>query len=324
MRVKQYWKPLVVIGVVVAAGGFGYWSFYEEPRQALLADLEAENRLNEGLEQSLNELVRVRRELREMGSDTLGSSLDEVDARFRAALQRLAAKSGLSSVQISTTPRDVVNPIGASRRRPPGLPNMSGQVDFRVVRGDLQGSGTLAQVMQAMALLEAQPWVHRVESFSIRPEGRDQERFTLNISASTLLLSPGLAPRDAGEPRIAELEAGASSRWASMIQKNPFREPPPPQQQRTAEAPRPRPTPPPAPPPYNEWRLAGVVESRIGTEAFLVNTRNEERMAIGTGSSVGGAKLVAAEGERAIFEIDGEEYEVFNGQTLEQRRPTNR
>jgi hypothetical protein len=321
--------------VVFGAGALGYWTLYESPRRELVQSLQAQLELNQSLEVPMRERARVRQELRDVGATTLGATADRVDAQFRAALQRIADASRLGGVQISTKdPAEVRNPIGSLRRRIPGMPDMSKQVDFRVVRGELAAHGSLEQVLRATSVIQAQPWVHRVESFSISPpasQGGEQNRYTLRLGVATIILDGELAPREAREPEIAMLPPDASLAWAPIVQKNPFREPP----RRTAENPRrqeqqaaaaqpPPPPPPPAPPPYNEWRLAGVVESRLGTEAFLVNTRNDERMAIGAGSSIAGAKLLSAEGERAIFEIEGEEYEVFNGQTLEQRRPTQR
>lgn len=77
-------------------------------------------------------------------------------------------------------------------------------------------------------------------------------------------------------------------------------------------------------PAWADWKLTGLVESRLGTEVFLVNTKNGQRMNLAVGSAVSEAKFVGGTGERAFFEIGGEKFEVFNGQTLEQRRPTDR
>jgi hypothetical protein len=333
VSIRRYIKPLVIAAVLLGAGVFGYWTLYEKPRREIMESLSAQLRLNQTLDGSTRERARVRQELREIGGTTLGIAPDRVDAQFRAALQRIADSCRLGGVQISTKqPEDVRNPIATLRRRPSDMPDMSRQVDFRIVRGELTAHGPLEQVLRATALIQNQPWVHRVDTFSISPptgEGREQERYTLRIGVATIMLDGELAPRESREPEIAMLPADAPLAWASIVQKNPFREPRrvaenPRRQETRAAAPPPPPPPPPAPPPYNEWRLAGVVESRLGTEAFLVNIRSDERMAIGTGASVAGARLVAAEGERAIFEIEGEEFEIFNGQTFEQRRPANR
>jgi hypothetical protein len=80
----------------------------------------------------------------------------------------------------------------------------------------------------------------------------------------------------------------------------------------------------PARPAWADWKLTGLVESRLGTEVFLVNTKNGQRMNLAVGAAVSEAKFVGGAGEKAVFEIAGETFEVFNGQTLEQRRPTDR
>jgi hypothetical protein len=323
MNARRYLKPGIAAAVLVAAGALGWLKLYEEPRQDKLASLDAQLRENAALERSLNDRIAVRNELREVGASTLGATADEVDARFRAMLQRIAQSSGLSGVQISTgRPADVPNPIGASRRRISGMPDMRRRVDFQVIRADVTGTGTLEQVLRTTAMLQVQPWVHRIESFAVQPEGRNQDRFSLRAGVSTIMLPVELLPRELEEPHIAGVPGETETAMIQIANKNPFREPP----RRVAETPRrssPSPAEPP-PPTYNEWRLAGIVESRLGTEAILVNTRSDEGMSIGTGASIAGAKLVAAEGERAIFEIEGEEFEIFNGQTLEQRRPASR
>jgi hypothetical protein len=75
--------------------------------------------------------------------------------------------------------------------------------------------------------------------------------------------------------------------------------------------------------PYADWRITGVVESRLGTEVWLVNDRSKERLALAVGAQVADARLVSGAGERAVFEIAGQRFEVSNGQTLEERRPVN-
>jgi hypothetical protein len=321
MSTKRYLKPGIAAAIILVAGVIGYWKVYEEPRSELLAAIDAEQRANASLERSIRNRMAVRQELREAARSTIGNSADEVDARFRSALHRIAESCRLRNVQINTrAPEPVRSPIG--NRRISGMPSMTGQIDFHAVRGEMTGTGSLEQVMRTVALLQMQPWVHRVESFVISPEGsegREQDRFSLRVSAWTLMMAD-IAPSNLDEPVIATLPEEAADAWASIVGKNPFREPP-----QVAERPRrSQPAPPPARPPYDEWRLAGVIESHLGATALLVNTRSDEGVSIGTGASVGGAKLVSADGERAIFEIEGEEYEIFNGQTLEQRRPATR
>ena len=70
------------------------------------------------------------------------------------------------------------------------------QTDFYVVRGRVQGTGTLESALLALATLEAQDWVHRVEGLSIRPVGA--ERALVELKADfAIAMAPDLAPRDA-------------------------------------------------------------------------------------------------------------------------------
>src|SRR5262249_52805402 len=109
-----------------------------------------------------------------------------------------------------------------------------------------------------------------------------------------------------------------SAELAAIVQKNMFKEP----AAAVAQAAPPAPANgAPPPPPYADWKLTGVIESRLGVEAFLLNTKSGQRLTLAAGAAVIDAKFVTGAGEKAVFEIGGQEYEVSNGQTLEQRRP---
>jgi hypothetical protein len=49
--------------------------------------------------------------------------------------------------------------------------------------------------------------------------------------------------------------------------------------------------------------------------------RSGERRTVQRGGTVLDAVLIDAAGERALFEIAGKRFEVFNGQTLSSRKP---
>ncbi len=53
----------------------------------------------------------------------------------------------------------------------------------------------------------------------------------------------------------------------------------------------------------------------------MVNTKSGQKVSLPPGAVVADARFVSGKGESAVFEIGGQQYEVFNGQTLEQRRP---
>ena len=140
--------------------------------------------------------------------------------------------------------------------------------------------------------------------------------FSLKLGVSTILM-PDLAPKAATEARIKVVEPSAET--AAIVQKNVFKEP-----VAVAAAPAPVQGPGPAssaPLPYGDWRLAGVIESRLGVEAFMVNVKSGQKLSLPPGAVVADARFVSGRGEAAVFEIGGQQYEVLNGQTLEQRRP---
>jgi hypothetical protein len=189
------------------------------------------------------------------------------------------------------------------------------------------GVGTLPQVLRTMAMVKAQPWTHRVESFSIRPEGKERERFSMKLNVATIFLPPDLAPKgELKDVPVTALAEGAEKAWSRFVGKNVFREPPAAPQAPAPPAVAAAPPAPAAParPAFEDWKLTGVVQSRLGIEAFLVNVKTNQRLSLPTGATVSEAKFVAGEGERAVFEIGGETFEISNGQTLEQRRPVTR
>jgi hypothetical protein len=122
---------------------------------------------------------------------------------------------------------------------------------------------------------------------------------------------------------------GAESVWRSIAARNPFKEPVPaapvdPGPTAVAQnAGTPQPPPPPPPPPYADWKLTSVVTGSRGTEAWLVNVKTNERQVLIAGAKLIDAVFKEGTGERAVFEIAGQKFEVFNGQTFASRRLLN-
>jgi hypothetical protein len=312
----------------VGAGTLGYVYLYATPRAALDKQLSAQRATNAQYESAVKERRRVSEAIKAVASTTLGAKEDQVVARFRSMLNEIAEGAGMRGVQINTRKGvGVPNPVGTSKvTTPSGLRTaLRKQTDFTVIEGDLDGTGTLEQVLRVTAMVQAQPWVHRVRSFSIKPEGKERNRFNLSLGVATLMMPPELAPKESSEPpKIESLNEAARLSWGGIVSKNMFREPAP--VQVAAAPPQPaNPDPPgPAAPPYNEWRLTGIVESRLGLEAMLVNVKSQQRMTLPIGATVAEAKFVSGAGERAVFEIGGQQFEIVTGQTLEQRRPAVR
>jgi hypothetical protein len=322
VKLPAWGKPVAVSVSVVAVLWGMYYYMYAGPLGRVQKELSGVVASNNDLNNAIKDHGRVRTALKEFAAGTIASTGDSADARFRSLLSEMAVSSGLSkgSVQISTDHVErVLNPGGTSKLATRLKDDLKKQVDFRVIKGELTGTGPLEAALRTMATVKAQPWVHRIESFSIKPEDRDRQKFTLRMSVSTLIV-PELAPADLPEPAIVPVADGGRGLWAGIAQKNVFKEPAP---LVVASNPTPEPAAP-ARPPWADWKLTGLVESRLGTEVFLVNTKNGQRMNLAVGSAVSEAKFVGGTGEKAVFEIGGEKFEVFNGQTLEQRRPTDR
>ncbi len=198
--------------------------------------------------------------------------------------------------------------------------------DFQVVEGMLRGTGTLDQVLRALAAVQAQAWVHRVDDFSIKPKDKPREQFEFMVSVSTMI-APNLVTTDK-EPTVVPPPPMMESMWSAVAGKNMFREPPPPAPPPapppTVVAQTPAQTPPPAPPPappYNDWRLVGLVKTARGIEAWVLNTKTNERAVLSPGGKVLDLTFVDGSGERAVFDLGGQKFAFVNGQVLGVRTP---
>ncbi|GJQ30307.1 MAG: hypothetical protein HBSAPP03_21910 [Phycisphaerae bacterium] len=328
------WLVRAGVGVVIAIAGYvGVDRVYLTPRAALQDEITKASQRVAGLEKTLEGRADVRARAKAAGQSLVGVEQDEVSARFRDGLARVAEQGGLTGIMVeSGRPQDEVNPlVNPSAKAPVKMRTaMRKQPDFAVVRGSVKGEGTLAQALGVLAALEAQAWVHRVEGFTIRPVGKERQRFEVRVEVATLF-APDLA-RQAGpggpEPQVALASAKADEVVKRIAAKNVFVKPvavatntPVPVRVEGAgavEAPTPR-----AAPfaPYEDWKLTGVALGREGAEAFFLNVRTGEKVTLQRGGAVLDAVFVEGAGERAVLEIGGKRFEVNNGQTLAARRP---
>jgi hypothetical protein len=328
-------SPVVKFGAVatllLVIGVASWWYVYEKPRRKIMAQITAVRVDAARFEEALLDEFGAERSMREFAAKTLGGPQDVVDHRFRTLLTRVAGESGLERVVV-----DQGQPVA---QRNPALSSLPSAVrsrvrstpDFFVIRGSLRGEGGLEQVLRTLAQVREQTWVHRVEGFAIRPTPRNPDRFTLRVEVATAY-APDLVAKLDNEPSPSVTPGRIESEqaWRGVLAKNVFREPPPPPAPEApsqpvvtvaAATPEQPPAPPPVvAPPYDEWRLTGIVKSSRGVEAMLVNSRSNERLTVLSGGAVLNAKLLEAGGERALFEIDGQKFEVMVGQTLGMRK----
>ena len=306
--------------VVLAVGFYLYNRWYSTPiakERERMAQINAQIR---AFGDATDAQYAARKTLKEIASTTLGKNDDVVKHRFRSLLSAVGEEAGLSNVVVEHgQARAVENPASGERIETNIRRSLRERADFLVLRGQLVGIGPLEATIRAIAGAKAQPWVHRVEGFSIKPADKERTRYEVRVDVATILL-PDLAS-DKQEPVLASL-ADLGTSGSGIVDKSVFKRPPPPAAEpdpkptQTASKPRAKPK-----PPYDDWRLTAIITGGPSLEAFMVNTKTNERRVLSEGGEVLGAKLVEAAGERAIFELDGTLYEVLNGQTLAARRP---
>lgn len=322
---KPRLRLLVLAGFIGAVGlvSLAARSFYLAPREKLLAQIEQSRRAVRDLEERTEDRPRVVKRLRELAAGTLGKQQDLFEHRLRTGLNRVGERAGLASIEINHgSPAPAVNPLTTINQKNAGTSlrrALRGKPDFLVVRAQIKGEGTIEAALETIATLQAQPWIQRVEGFTLRPRGPGG-RFELRVDVASLF-APDLASADSPEPVIAPPTARHENLWRAVLAKNVFM--PLPKADERASAPAHvlavTPLPPPRAP-YEEYRLTGVVKSSQGVVAFLLNTRSGERITLLPGGRVLDAVLVDGSGERAVFEITGQRYEILNGNSLAARR----
>lgn len=311
------------VGVAIAGwvGYAGYGRFYARPAAERLARLDSFEKSSRWLEGQLEDEFAVRERLAAHASNTLGASAEVVEHRLRTGLSAIAASAGLGDVVV-TQNRPTAEGNPAARERVRDFTRDQLRVpDFYAVAGELRAKGTLEQVTRAIALAQAQPWIARVTSFSIRPESEDRRRFELRLSVQTVVLPDMAKDADTTPPEIVEPAEEAQRLAAAVAARNAFVPPkpePPPRQPRQEQRQADRPPP---PPPYDLWRLNAVVSTGEQVEAWLVNTKSGEWKSLRPGEGVLDAVLEAAGGEKAVFRIGEQSFQVLLNETLAQRQP---
>lgn len=318
--------PAAALVGVALAGWYGYWAFYAQPRDRLRRELEAERTAAQGLQEILKDQKPLETRIKALAPTFLADKFDVLSARFRDGLARLAAGAGLADVVVEHgQPQDVGSILLNAKGLPTELKReLRKTPDFEVVHGSLQGVGSLAQAYAALAGAQCQPWIHRVEGFSIEPVGKERERFKIRVNVATLL-APSWAWSNKGAPdlTVTPTTPAIAALAIDLGGRNIFRQPPaaiasPAVVVASDTAAQSRPV---AFAPYEEWRLTGVVRGKDGPEAFFLNIKTNAKVSLLKGGRLLDATLIDAAGERAVIEVGGTRYEVTSGQTLSSRKP---
>lgn len=335
-RVPLHRRPLVValaVGVWLAVAGYAAYRWkYAGPMETLREQIAAERREIDRLTEQVEQRRAVPKQLSDLAATTIGKEEDALKHRFSEGLSRIAERNALRRVVIdSRGPERVASPLKSRENKvETTLRRALPTHDFSVLRATLRAEGKLDGVLRALAEVGGQPWVHRIESFAIKPVGKDRESFALTVDAATLWM-PDLLTNEPPAPALSASTAESEAKWTPVAHRNPFRTASPPappaQTQVVAAGPTPAPTPanpvlpPPPPPPYEQWQLTGLAIGASGGQAFLLNTRTGASLTVLMGGVVEDAKLIGVSAEHAVFEIGGQQFEVRLEQTLAQRTP---
>jgi len=324
-------KIAVAAGLVGAGGWFGFERMYASGARELNAELDELQTQIRSYESVLSSKPSQDRWLAGLESRLVGGALDELDNGLRVAIRRVAEQAGLSAIEVGTNSslKAVVNPYTQARstaRGPVGRA-LSESPGFASLVASLGGEGSLDAVLGVIAGIEAQPWIHRIDRFTIDPVDKSRTRYAVDVT-----LRVGYTPGGRGmEPdalRVVEPTPERTDLVGTITERSPFVHIPEP-----APAPAPAarveetaPPPPPPPPPYDQWRVWGLVSSRLGPEVGVRNERTGRSLTLAVGARVPGLamRFMGISEQRAVFELEGRRYAVELNARLDQRTAIDR
>ncbi|MCA9272677.1 MAG: hypothetical protein KDA31_06500 [Phycisphaerales bacterium] len=316
-------KKWVLIGIGAAAALLvvfaGYRSVYARPMAEMRETLKSWHKGKDQMQRSLGDATKVKTQLASIEATTLGPTGELAEHRLRSLLTDLCGQGGLQEFVIACRePKAVGNP--AADENPVEFNReMRRQADFLAIETTVTGRGSLDACMHTVALLEAQPWLHRVSGVSIQPRGKERTEFDLSAQVVTIVM-PDLATDATGE--TAQVVPVDQSQWAAVTSRNPFIAVPPPPEPVVEVAQQAPPAPPkPKPKPLDDWVVTGVMRTSGGGEAILSNRKTGESRVLLPGGEVMGMKVSSIlVGE--IVMMEGESgYRVALGRSLAEREP---
>lgn len=314
-------KPvLIAVGVIVTALVIGsvYRSVYAAPMAEMRQTLASWHKGKDQMQRSLGDSAKVRASLAQIETTTLGPTGELAEHRLRALLTELCAQGGLREFVIACRePKAVANPAAGENPVEFGR-EMRRMPDFLAIETSVTGRGSLEGCLHTVALLESQPWLHRVAGVSIQPRGLERQEFDLSAQLVTIVM-PDLADESTGAE--ATVAPAASAQWASIATRNPFVPALPPAApviEVAIAAPAPEAA---LPMPLSDWVVTGVMRTSGGGEAILSNRRTGESLVLTPGSSMMGMQVSAIEVGEVVM-MEGEAgYRVALGRSLAERQP---
>jgi len=238
---------------------------------------------------------------------------------------------------------------------------VAGAVDrkggFREIVWSVTAEGTLAHATDFLYLLAAEPYLHRVDSLTVRPHpARGEVTLTFTCGALVLKAKKGQTlsawrPEESDSAaEVVELNTPQRSLYDPIAARDMFRPyikkkkpppppPPPPPAPEPKVASKPSPPPPPPPPTGEEFRVVGLTgwgRSADAPEVLITDTVTGQTREYEIGETIVGATIVSVDyrrlpmadtqpliysHSRLIVKIDKEYWSVELGRTFAQRRP---
>lgn len=323
-------RLIVLAGGLTLAGLGGltaYRAWYLTPKRALDTEIDRYKRAVAQREDELLGVTTERQRLRALGASSLGRSEEQVAAEARSAVNQIAMQLRLIDPKVATRPAAAVNSPATIKAEDLGVRRGLLSTDFYEVPITFTARGDLEAVIRALATLDAQAWVHRIDRFVLTPSGPKRELVDLTLDMVTLYLPEAefASVRDPQAARWAEPDAAALERWMVIAKADRFREPAPPRVAPVTVQQEPKAPSKPAPPSgpgYGDWRVSAVVRGRVGWEVWLAGSGRAGEgttRVVRVGDKVLDATLVEASGERAVFEEGGKRFAVGINKSLAER-----
>ncbi len=328
-KLRQAILPILLCVVAIVIAWQGMNRLYLEPRNVLLNSIENyENRLDR-YQQNHSRARAVHSDLINAESRTLGNEEQVVVHELRRRLNILGRAVGLENLTVATSsPSSVISPAKREwKSAPKSIRSQPGyDRDFLLISADLSGSGTYAQAIQTIQLVDSEPYIKRISKLSLRPR-KNGSRVDISLTLQTPYF-PGVPRSDDHVPLEAPKVDQRSPVSQILQQKNIFSPPPlppppaPKPQPKPTPKPKPKPPPPPPPPPYQDWLITGIAQIDTDIELWLRNIRSNEIRHLRVGDTILSATYVSAEVDAVIIRIDVQHFRVEIGQTLADRTRT--
>jgi len=260
--------------------------------------------------------------LDDVANSSLGNSLAVVDSSLRTRLNRLGESEKLRNLAVGTGANAAHDsPARGKYGRSAEQRGLRDEIDFVELQGWVNGDGTPAQILRLVQRIDAEPWLHRIDSIKLEAVGIEKAADAPRLRASIRLTTLFLPGRTATAELASSWTKAEADRLAPLLERTLFALPvPAPPVVAVQAAP---PTAPVAPPPfpYEEWQLTGVARGPTGPEVWLQNRRSGERRTLVPGQSLSEMTLVEAGGETAFFTVSGQRVRVAVGSSMHERSP---